>query len=497
MHISEISEKPGAPLDEALIANQEMVSFDRILTKVIGWGPYQSKSYLALGLYNFADGCQTLVVSLTLRKLFEEWNNASEDAYVSWILSFHFIAGICGAMLSGLVADRFGRRRPIIWGMLVAALLCVCSGVFMDLFTHVICRSLINGIFCFLTPISSTYLAELTPIFRRSYIMILIGVCYCIGELYACLITFLCVHFAPAHYSISITFLFGSLPCWAAYGYCVYALKESARYELVAGRYDTGMKLTMEMYETNTGKDGRKITESRYTMKLLEWARDLNKRQIQGRTWSILALFNTVNRPITMFLWVIWLIYGVVNTSILTILPIMALEDEPDLDPALWKIAIASLCELPAPLIAMVLGESSLGRQKSIIITCVSNMIGFVALQFNPQGILFAVCSGFTRLGLATFFLLSFQYTTEVYVTKYRATGLGMATSFEQIGGVIVPWVSALSYGYAEERVVFIIYITLFFIGGLATWFLPYDTRGKDLDNSSKTSNNHGGGRNP
>jgi len=37
-------------------------------------------------------------------------------------------------------------------------------------------------------------------------------------------------------------------------------------------------------------------------------------------------------------------------------------------------------------------------------------------------------------------FTLAYEYTGEIYPTKHRAKGLGMAGSYSRIGGILMPW---------------------------------------------------------
>lgn len=38
-------------------------------------------------------------------------------------------------------------------------------------------------------------------------------------------------------------------------------------------------------------------------------------------------------------------------------------------------------------------------------------------------------------------FTISYEYTGEIYPTRHRAKGLGMAGAYSRIGGILMPWV--------------------------------------------------------
>lgn len=86
-----------------------------------------------------------------------------------------------------------------------------------------------------------------------------------------------------------------------------------------------------------------------------------------------------------------------------------------------------------------------------------------------------------TKLCLDMCFTLCYEYTGEIYPTKLRATGIGMASSVSRIGGIIMPWIGI----YLSKTGVFLPYLifgSTSLAAGLLTFFLPFDTRGVELD---------------
>jgi len=56
----------------------------------------------------------------------------------------------------------------------------------------------------------------------------------------------------------------------------------------------------------------------------------------------------------------------------------------------------------------------------------------------NERFILWATLCKFF---LSMTFIFSFQYTAEIYPTKIRTTGVGMANGIGRLGGVVMPWI--------------------------------------------------------
>lgn len=76
---------------------------------------------------------------------------------------------------------------------------------------------------------------------------------------------------------------------------------------------------------------------------------------------------------------------------------------------------------------------------------------------------------------------INYLYTSEIYPTKIRATGMGMASSLCRIAPMIVPWIAV----YLTDIYIFLPYLVFGFIGGISAVFiiqLEHETLGKELD---------------
>jgi len=78
--------------------------------------------------------------------------------------------------------------------------------------------------------------------------------------------------------------------------------------------------------------------------------------------------------------------------------------------------------------------------------------------------------------------IITFQYTTEVYETKIRVTGVGAGSSMSRFAGIIMPFVCYASIELWGMFGVYWIFLIFSVIAFFSTWFLPYDTTGRPLD---------------
>ncbi len=76
-----------------------------------------------------------------------------------------------------------------------------------------------------------------------------------------------------------------------------------------------------------------------------------------------------------------------------------------------------------------------------------------------------------------------FAYTSEVYPTRFRATGTGWAAAWQRVGGIVAPMAlgAVLASGVGNFAFFAILSATLL-VGGLAMLLLGYETRGRSLE---------------
>lgn len=129
---------------------------------------------------------------------------------------------------------------------------------------------------------------------------------------------------------------------------------------------------------------------------------------------------------------------------------------------------------------ALLVDLKYLGRKYSLILTSALTGLFSIFLYLNlPPSFAFWVSTLKFLSGLVI--CINYLYTSELYPTKIRATGVGMASSICRIAPMIVPWIIL----YFTNLSVFLPYLIFGIIGGLAAifvYFIQQETFGKELD---------------
>lgn len=140
----------------------------------------------------------------------------------------------------------------------------------------------------------------------------------------------------------------------------------------------------------------------------------------------------------------------------------------------LWTITVSALGELPTLfVVAVAVHIPYLGRKNT---WGISYGLGFLALLLVYFEVSFTFFIAVSKLALDMAFTLSYEYTGEIYPTRHRAKGLGMAGAYSRIGGILMPWVG-IYISKIGKYLPYLIFGITSLIASIITFILPFETR--------------------
>lgn len=445
----------------------------------IGMGKYQYLSFLSIGIAWFTDGAQVLALAILNYVIVSVvWFENIDDV---GLLGFFVFAGFfIGSLASGIISDKYGRKKPF----LIYAFSMFLMGLGSALAPNFAILSLtrfIFGIFVGLvTPCSYSYQIEISARKSRGAACILLGSLFSFGELFTILIAWLLAVEQKGNTSWRAMMIWTSIPglISAIIGYLY--LDESPRYALQKSANE-GIKVIQNMFYKNHGYE-LKISDYERD-KLNEWSEHHNKPENQ---MPLSELFKGSNRKITILLWIIWWVLSFVYYGIIYVLPLVIAEinnenssSSQNID--YYDLTTAVLAEMPAYVVGMLIVEKKkFGRKNSAIISFGSCCISCICIAFFPLSFFMVFVFIAKFFANAAFEVMS-PYTSELYPTSCRATGFGFASAASRIGGMMMPYIIVATYGLSPS-VPFVIFGIASGIASLACAFLPYDTAGVALD---------------
>jgi len=465
-------------------------SFDRLLEK-IGFGRYHLKVFLILGLLGIADGSESMVISFIVPIFEQVYPNSSIniEAVLGTCVYFGYLIG---SLLSGYFSDKYGRRRPVLYAELLMTIFGLISAFPPGILSFIFLRSLFGIVVGFYSPLAYTILAEITPAKNRGKFMTLLGVFYTMGELVACLIAMITLENLDSgdwHGLLA----FSSLPGLIAFFSTMFFLDESPRHELVLGNNENAFAVMEKMYKANNGRKSEIPLLTDYEKDYLINTQDKIRKQDEeeNRTYGVAVLFEGKSRIITPIVWYNWFVtsftyFGLTYILPTTLLALSASSSDNEDDNSVNDVFISCLAEFPTCfLAAMLVDVKGIGRKNFLALVYLVGGLACVISSFQAWPGFIAWIS-VSKFCFSLSFTLNYQYTSELYPTKYRGTGVGMASAFGRVGSIIMPIIctSLSSAGILLPYVAFGIASLLSFV---MTTRIQFDTTGKTMDDIEKS----------
>jgi putative MFS transporter len=428
--------------------------------------PMLKKILLLTGIGWMFDAMDQGMVSGVMAAIGKEW--ALSTGQIGWLGSVGMLGMILGAALSGMAADKWGRRAVIMWTLVIYGISSILSGLAVNFTMLIILRFLTGFGLGGELPAASTLVSEYSPTKIRGRNVIILESFWAWGWIIAAFVAYMLI---PV-YGWRVAFFVGGVPALFAAVFRM-AVPESPRYLQSVGKHDEAEALVQKM-ETQAN-----ITSQE---KAADEPVDNNIKASFFELWSKDYLRSTV------VLWVIWfgINFGYYGFVLWT--PSLLVAKGFALTKSFEFTLIMCLAQLPGYFSAAYLVEK-LGRKKVLAIYFAGTALS--AWLFGHAGsveqiLIFGSLLYFFSLGS---WGCVYAYTPEVYPTFFRATGSGWAAAFGRIGAFIAPFIVPVVYNYFGTETgytnVFIMLTAVFVAVALVVIIFGKETMGKSLEEIS------------
>lgn len=413
-----------------------------------------------IGLGWMFDAMDTGLIAFILTSMAEEWNMSASEK--GWVVSIGFVGMAIGAIFSGGLADRIGRRTVFAMTLVIYSIATALCAFAPNLMWLLIFRFIVGLGLGGQLPVAVTLVSEYIPAHVRGRFIVLLESFWGLGWLMAALVSY----FVIPSYGWHIAFLIGGLP--ALYVFMILKkVPESVPYLINRGRVEEAHALVQKL-ERQCGVEVIDYIE----VKPVAEKQNISFRQL----WS-----GPFARR-TLMLWLIW--FGIVYSyyGIFTWLPSLLVKQGYSIVQSFEYVLIMILAQLPGYVAAAWLVEKW-GRKPTL-----ASFIGMCAIaayffgQANTVNmIMFWGC-------LLSFFNLGawgvlYTYTPEQYPTNIRAFGSGWASAVGRMGGIVAPIVvthlMVMDNGFSQ---VFMMFTAVLLGVALVILILGEETKGKTLE---------------
>ena len=427
-------------------------------------GRFHYKLLLVTGLGWLFDSMDTGLIAFILPVLAKEWGLA--PGQMGLIGSIGLIGIALGAVISGTVADRIGRKKVFTITVLlysIASAFCALSWNYQSLLVF---RFLVGFGLGGELPVAATLVSEYAPSRVRGRFIVLLESFWGLGWIAAACIAYF---FIPV-YGWRMAFLIGALP---ALYVCLIRLHmpESVRYLLTRGRVDEARQIVLSL-EKQLHVPSALFTGETEPVPVVAKAsfRELWKKPFMSRT---------------IMLWLVWFGINFSYYGIFMWLPSLVFQQGFTVVKTFEYVLIMTLAQLPGYYCAAWLVDK-IGRKYTLsAFLLFSGVASYFFGHASTAATLMMWGSVMSFFNLGAWGVL-YTYTPEQYPTAIRALGSGWAAGFGRFGGMAAPMmVGALlarSFGFAS---VFYMFALVFAAVAVIVLSLGVESKQKDLESLS------------
>ena len=442
---------------QALLTRMESVPFSR----------WHMRSRVVMGSATFFDAFDALSMAFVLPVLIGPWKITPTE--IGFLISASYIGQLVGALIFSRLAESYGRTRMAAAAtaiMSIMSLGCALSGNFTAL---VACR-LLQGIGVGgEMPVAATYISELSLAGQRGRFFMLYEMIFPIGLM----ATGQVGAWVVPYFGWQVMFLIGGIP-GLIITLLLLRLPESPRWLISQGRLAEAEDIIRQV-EASTD---RRIPPTASSAP----AAARPHVPVGARTrWS--EVLSPLFRRRTLVVWTLWFCAYFVANGMNNWMPTLyRTVYHLELQQSLHAAALTNVAQVLLLLVCAFCIDR-VGRKRWLLTTFVGGSILLAALGLGGASqVMWVIILGTLAYGLiGSSNAVLYLYTPEVYPTRMRALGTGLATSWLRIASAIGPAVIGFMVSREGIAAVFLMFAVVAALGAVASWFM-IETRGRRLE---------------
>ncbi|SMC92553.1 MFS transporter [Sporomusa malonica] len=435
------------------------------ITDRLGKLPLGSFHYRLLALMGSGiafEALDTGLIAFVLAKMIGAWNLS--PVQIGYISSAGLVGMAVGAIVSGTLADRVGRKKIFVATLGIYALGTGLCGLAWNYESLLAFRFLVGAGVGGQPPVANALMSEYAPVKHRGKMLVLQNSSWAIGWLLAALIAYLII----PKYGWQLAFYIGALPALMVV-YVWRILPESAMYLVSRGRHMDAHVLVSKIEQ----ELGVPVGEQPHAEEV---------QSASTQKFNFIDLWSPLYIRRTICLWVLW--FGMVYSyyGIFTWLPSLLVKSGHTLIRSFEFLLYMTLAQIPGYFAAAYFVDK-IGRKAtmgSLLVVCALSAYMFGSAKSAEDIVLWGCVMSFCNLGA---WGITHAYSAEQYPTHARAAGVGWAAACGRIGGIIAPIaVGALMTGSDQYGTVFTMFTVVLAIIAMDIIFLGKETMNKSLD---------------
>ena len=420
------------------------------------------KARIVMGSATFFDAFDALSLAFVLPILSGLWHLSSLE--IGFLISASYLAQLAGALVFGQLAERWGRVKSAAAAvaiMSVMSLACILSGSFLALF---LCR-LVQGVGVGgEMPVAAAYVSELSRAQGRGRFFLLYEMIFPVGLMAAGQAGAWLV----PHLGWQIMFLLGGVPGLVI---CLLLLRlpESPRWLVTHDRLAEAERVIRDV-------------EASTPLRLPPAARLVRSlpREAQKSRWR--ELLSPTYRHRTLIVWALWAAAFLVANSLNNWMPTLyrSVYGLP-LPEALRAASMNNVAQV-ALLLVCAFVIDRIGRRRWMMAAFVIGGALLAVLSVTSGSVLWVIVLATLSYGvIGSNNAVVYLYTPEIYPTRMRAIGTGLATSWLRLASAVGPALVGFMVGEGGISAGFVLFAAISVLGAAAASQM-IETRGRQLE---------------
>jgi len=445
-------------LESPLIARLENVPFSR----------FHAKARLVVGSATFFDAFNALALAFALPVLIRLWEIT--PAQTGFLIGASYVGQLAGALLFSWLAERFGRVPSAAAAtamMSIMSLACAIAGSFPALCAYRLIQGIgVGGEM----PVAAAYISELSKARGRGKFFMLYEMIFPIGLMTTSQAGTLVVPM----WGWKALFFIGGIP-GLFITWLLLRLPESPRWLISKGRIAEA-ELVVKQIEASARKSGEapRISE-------VEEIRGASPNLPERARWADVLAPSFRSR--TLVVWALWASAYFVTNSLNNWMPsLYNTVYHLGLQQSLRAASMTNVAQV-AVLLACAFCIDRIGRRKWTVVCFLAGGAGLAALaSTGAQNVANVIILGTLSYGIiGSINAVLYLYTPEIYPTRMRAIGTGLATSWLRLASAVGPAIVGMMVGAEGIGSVFIMFAVISAVGAVAAlWMI--ETQGRRLE---------------
>jgi len=428
------------------------------------------RARVIIGIATFFDGFDLLAMTFVLPVLAVSWKIGPQEIGV--ILSSGFAGQLIGTLLSGWLAERFGRVRIASFTILIFAVMSLFCAMAWNAQALIVFR-FIQGIgLGGEVPVAAAYISEMARAKGRGRFFALYELVFPLGLLCTAILGYWIV---PT-LGWQTMFYLGAVPAILVV-FLRRLLPESPRWLASKGRIREADEIVSRIEQS--------IVTSGGTLPEPVLGKPIALPDAEMFRWS--EMFSGIYLRRTLVVWALWFSCYVVTYGLITWLPTLyrTVFHLPLSIALRYGLITQSIGFVGSTTCAFLIDR--VGRRRWFMGAFFGGGASLCALWFLGTGraITVLACSSASFFFISTISLILYLYTTELYPTRIRAFGCSIASAWLRLAAAIGPNVVAYMITSHGVGSVFLLFGSIALLGCVVSAIGATETKGRLLEEIS------------